>query len=233
MPSCTGGTSRRCYRNRRGKPAALAAPAPLPAGAACRAGRSGPLPAMMPAISAAPTTTARPTAPTGKNRFMFSTSLSQPTGVGFEAHQILADRLEMLLPPLQLLRHAVDVAEAALERVLVEDRRRARRLIEDIDHLQRGVDREGRGEADRHPLVERQMTARRDRRGGRLERAEQPVPRRRKTRLGPRDLRLDHIVVAHRVARAARDLVARQLDEMAEHGAPDPKGDAGKTHRVE
>src|SRR6266851_3378897 len=46
----------------------------------------------------------------------------KPPGVGFEAHQVLADGLEMLLPSLQLLRHRVDVAEAALERVLVEDR---------------------------------------------------------------------------------------------------------------
>src|ERR1700730_11748388 len=36
---------------------------------------------------------------------------SQPLGVGVEAEQVLANRLEMLLPALQLLRHGVDVAK--------------------------------------------------------------------------------------------------------------------------
>src|SRR5713101_448150 len=108
----------------------------------------------------------------------------KPAGMGFEAHQVLADGLEMLLPSLQLLRHRVDVAEAALEWVLVEDRGGAGGLIEDVDDLERGVDRESRGEADRHPLVQCDVAALGDRLGDVFERADQIAPRRSKPRLG-------------------------------------------------
>ena len=49
---------------------------------------------------------------------------------------MLPDGLEMLLPALQLLRHGVDVAEAALERVLFEDRGRSRSVVGRVDDLQ-------------------------------------------------------------------------------------------------
>jgi len=61
--------------------------------------------------------------------------------------------------------------------------------------------------------VDRDMAALGRRRGDVLERAEQPAPRRRQFRLGLRGLRLDHIVVAHRVAGAARHLDPRQFDK--------------------
>src|SRR6266851_9423955 len=109
----------------------------------------------------------------------------KPAGIGFEAHQVLADGLEMLLPSLQLLRHRVDVAEAALEWVLVEDRGGAGGLIEDVDDLERGVDREGRGEADRHPLVQCDVAALGDRLGDVFERTDQIAPRRSQPRTGP------------------------------------------------
>src|SRR5947207_10061118 len=114
----------------------------------------------------------------------------------------------MLLAALQLLGHRVYVAEAALERVLVEDRGGAGCLVEDVDDLERGVDRKGRGEADRHPLVERDVAAHLDRLGNLLERMEQPEARRGEPRLGLRDVALDDVVVAQRVAGAARYLVA-------------------------
>ena len=77
--------------------------------------------------------------------------------VGVEAEEILADRLEMLLAALHLLRDGVDVAEAALERVLFEDRGRSGGMIGHVDDAHRLVDGEGRGEPDRHPLLEGDM----------------------------------------------------------------------------
>ena len=53
----------------------------------------------------------------------------QPARIGLQPHHVLADRFEMLLPALQLLRDRMDVAEAALERVFLEDRGRAGGLI--------------------------------------------------------------------------------------------------------
>jgi len=80
---------------------------------------------------------------------------SQPAErVGFEAEEVLADRFEMLLPALQLLRDGVDVTETALERVLLENRGRSGGVIGGIDDTQRLMDRKGRCQADRHPLVE-------------------------------------------------------------------------------
>jgi hypothetical protein len=55
----------------------------------------------------------------------------------------------MRLAALRLLRGGVHVAEAALERAIVEDRRRAGAVIERIDDLARLVDGPGRGEARR------------------------------------------------------------------------------------
>src|SRR5690242_18920780 len=66
-------------------------------------------------------------------------SFSQPAGVGFQPHQMLADRLEMLLAPPQLLRDRMDIAESPLEWVVVNDRRRAGRLIERVDDFDPGV----------------------------------------------------------------------------------------------
>ena len=51
----------------------------------------------------------------------------------FEAEQELPHGLEMLLPALDLLRHRVDVAEAPLERVLLEDRGRSGGVVGGVD----------------------------------------------------------------------------------------------------
>src|SRR5271155_4427936 len=56
----------------------------------------------------------------------FVTALeSEHRAIGRKAEEHRADRLEMRLPPLGLLRGGMHVAEAALERAVVEDRRRA------------------------------------------------------------------------------------------------------------
>ena len=62
--------------------------------------------------------------------------ISQPgKRVGVEAQQVLTDGFEMLLAALKLLRYGVDVAEAALERVLLENRGRAGGVVGRVDDL--------------------------------------------------------------------------------------------------
>src|SRR5882724_10587413 len=102
----------------------------------------------------------------------------------------------MFLTALQLLRYRVDVAEAALDRVLLEDRRRSGGVVGGVDDLQRLVDGEGRSESDLHPLVEGDPTGALDLGGDLLERAQQEGARAGKPRFGLGDLRLDQMVVA-------------------------------------
>ena len=63
----------------------------------------------------------------------------------------------MELPPLQLPRDRVDVAEAALERAALEDGRGAGGVIDDVDDLLRLMDRERRGEANQHALLDGEL----------------------------------------------------------------------------
>jgi alkylation response protein AidB-like acyl-CoA dehydrogenase len=79
-------------------------------------------------------------------------------------------------------------------------------------------------------LSRRDMAAIGRRSGDVRERMQEPVAGRGQPCLGARRLGLRHVVVTHRLLRAARDLVARQLDEMFERGAADAErhpGEAG------
>jgi len=71
-----------------------------------------------------------------------------------EAEEDSADRLVMGLPRLGLLRGGMHVAKAALERAVVEDRRRTGAVIEAVDNLASLVDGPGRGEADLRVLLQ-------------------------------------------------------------------------------
>src|SRR5260370_19535969 len=73
---------------------------------------------------------------------------SEHRGIGRKAEEDTADRLVMRLPPLGLLRGGMHVAEAALERTVVEDRRSTSAVIEGVDDLASLVNGPGRGEAD-------------------------------------------------------------------------------------
>src|SRR5215510_9910432 len=57
-----------------------------------------------------------------------------------QPEQRLSERLEVREVPLALLGHGVQVAEATLERVLLEDRGRARRVIGIVHNLARRMD---------------------------------------------------------------------------------------------
>ena len=68
------------------------------------------------------------------SRRTFTLKAHQAIGCG--AKQILPDGLKMFRPALQVLRYGVDIAEAALERVLLEDRRRPGGVVGGVDDLQ-------------------------------------------------------------------------------------------------
>ena len=61
-----------------------------------------------------------------------------------------------------------------------------------------------------------------------VQRAQQKGARRGGPRLGLRDLRLDHVVVAQGALGAARDLVARKLDKSVEGAAGDAERHPGE-----
>jgi len=76
------------------------------------------------------------------------------------------------------------------------------------------------------------VAARLDRFGDVFERVEQPVAGGGQPRLGARHLGLRHVIVAHRLLGAARDLVAGQLDEMFERRAADAERHPGEPGRI-
>src|SRR5271166_2571061 len=108
-----------------------------------------------------------------------------------KAEENAADRLVMRLPPLGLLRGRMHVAEAALERAVVEDRRRAGAVIEGVDDLASLINRPGRSEADLRVVLQAQLAGRADRFPDLGETAQQEGARRAEPSLGLRQLRLD------------------------------------------
>src|SRR5579859_621469 len=86
-----------------------------------------------------------------------------PPQIRICSQYILADRFEVRTSSLHLLRHRVHVAEAALERVAIEDRGRAGLVIGSVHDLLRLMDRERRSLPDLDPVLRRHF-ARRKRR---------------------------------------------------------------------
>jgi len=97
---------------------------------------------------------------------------------------------------LELLGHRVDVAEAALERIALEDGGPAGGVIDGVHHVRRLLRGVGRGHADRHALVEAQHAEPPDVAPDRLERCEQEPACRPQPRLALTHLRLDHGALA-------------------------------------
>src|SRR5580700_7364787 len=82
-----------------------------------------------------------------------SRSKCEHCAFSLKAEQYLADRREVRLAALILLDHGVDIAEAALERVTLKDRRRPRRMIRSVDDVLSLMDRPGRGQPDRRVVI--------------------------------------------------------------------------------
>src|SRR5271168_2043632 len=77
----------------------------------------------------------------------FAGTLPKHAAFGREPEEDLPDGFEMDRAALALLGPGVDVAQAALERVLVKDRGGARGAIDRSNNVARLLDRPGRGEA--------------------------------------------------------------------------------------
>src|SRR3977135_3410143 len=75
--------------------------------------------------------------------------------VGIGAHHPGADGFKVPELSLQLLGYGVDIAEAALQRMVLEDRGGARGIVGEVDRLARLVNGMGRGHADRDALLNR------------------------------------------------------------------------------
>src|SRR5262249_59814611 len=134
---------------------------------------------------------------------------SQPRHVGFEAEEVLADGLEVSLAALELLGHRMQIAQPALERTALEDRRRPRRVIGHLDDVARAMDRERRRQANADPLVEREMSGPPDGVPDLAERGHQQQSRGAERSLGLPHLRLDERILPQRVSEAARGLLPR------------------------
>ena len=63
-------------------------------------------------------------------------TLKATSGYRVRGQADIARRSQMFRPALQVLRYGVDIAEAALERVLLEDRRRPGGVVGGVDDLQ-------------------------------------------------------------------------------------------------
>ncbi len=132
-----------------------------------------------------------------------------------------------------MLGPGVDVAQAALERVLVEDRGGAGGVVDARDDVARLLDRPGRGEAQLPVPFGRELAVAFGILPHVLEGRVDRGARRAQLRLALRDLGLDHVVLAQGLAGAARDLVARQFDEGFERAAGDAERHVREPHRID
>src|SRR5882724_7147411 len=159
--------------------------------------------------------------------------LSEHSALRRQSEKDLADRLEMDRAALALLGAGVDVTQAALERVFVEDRGRAGGTIDGRDDFAGLVDRPSRGEAQPGVLLGPELPGTlgllphlgqgfMDQGAGRAQLC-----------LALRDLRLDHVVLAQSTAGAAGDLVAGQHDKRVERAAGDAERDIGEARGVD
>ena len=77
-----------------------------------------------------------------------------PTQVRLASQDVVADTFKVRPTPLQLLRHAVDISQSALERLSVEDRRGTRLMENPMGDIPRRVDRIGGGLPDLHAALQ-------------------------------------------------------------------------------
>src|SRR4051812_41012413 len=78
----------------------------------------------------------------------------QPGQVGVEAEEVATDGLVMLAATLDLLRHCMGVAEAALEGLTGKDGGSSGRVVDDVRHLRGALDGVGGGQPQVNALLE-------------------------------------------------------------------------------
>src|SRR5208282_3268961 len=152
----------------------------------------------------------------------------QKREVRLEAEEVLAHGLEMRAAALQLLRHRVDVAEAALEGAALEDGGGAGRVIGGIRHLDGLLDSVSGGEADRHALLERDGIGALDRTPYLGKRAQEINARAAQARLGRAEVRLHDGTLPQFALVAARRLLLGKGQEGVEESARQAEGDASE-----
>src|SRR6202158_3866951 len=133
---------------------------------------------------------------------------------------------------LQLLGHGMDVAEAALQRMVFEDRRGTRRIVSEIDRFARFVDGVGRRHANGDALRDRDGGAGRKILPGVSHRLQHESARGAQIDFGLSQVGLHHGVLAQWALAAARHLVAGQIDKTVERAAGNTAGDAGKADLI-
>src|SRR5579859_439620 len=144
-----------------------------------------------------------------------------PSEVGFGAHHPGADGFEMAEAPLQLLGHGMNIAEAALQRMALEDRSRAGCVVSEVDRLARFVNRMRCSHAHGHALRHRD-----DRTGAEMlpdlrHRLQHEAPCRTQADLGLGEIGLHDGVVPDRALAATRHLGFCKIDEAIERAAGD------------
>src|SRR6266403_4501804 len=159
--------------------------------------------------------------------------LSEHSTLRRQSEKDLADRLEMDRSALALLGPGVDVAQAALERVLVEDRIRAGGTVDGGDDVAGLVDRPGRGEAQPGVLLGPELPGTLGLRPHLGQGLVDQGAGRAQPRFALRHLRLDHVVLAQSAAGAAGDLVAGYDDKRVERTAGDAERDVRKARGVD
>src|SRR5882757_9850302 len=133
---------------------------------------------------------------------------------------------------LQLLGHGVDVAETALQRMIVEDRGRAGGIVGEVDGFASAVDRMCRGHADDDALLDRDQGA-----GAEM----LPDLGHRLQEIGAGGTQIDfrlckaclhHRIVSDRAFVATRYLALGEFEEAVERPAGDAAGYPRKTHLI-
>src|ERR1700730_7043075 len=160
-------------------------------------------------------------------------ALTEHASLRRQAQEDLADGLEMDRAALALLGARVDVTQAALERVFVEDRGRAGGSIDRRDDFAGLVDRPGRGEAQPGVLLGPELPSALGLRPHLGQGLVDQGAGGAQARLALRDLRLDYVVLAQGTAGAAGDLVAGQHDKRVERTAGDAERDIGEARGVD
>src|SRR5215217_4067250 len=153
--------------------------------------------------------------------------------LGRHAKHDLTDRLVVQYAPLALLRDRVDVAQTAFERIFLEYRHRAAMVKQRIDDLPRRLNRPGGGKPQAGPLIQGHLAAFLDRFERFVGRSVKEVTRGPPLRLGLRHVRLDDVVLHHRLARATANLFPRQAQERVHRATSNTKGYSTESDRIE
>src|SRR5438445_903848 len=135
-------------------------------------------------------------------------------------------------PALQLLGHGMNVTEATLERMVLEDRGGAGRVVGEVDRLTCLVDGMCRGHAYGDALLDRDRGSSAEMLPDLGHRLQHEAARGAEIDLGLGEPGLHHGIVAQRALAAARHLVARHVDKAVERAARDAAGDASEADLI-